>query len=91
MCSYDAYADLSARERVAAHEVLDAIDAHEDRVARIHAVAIARIEVAGHGEPVEVRALDERLELVRRDAFRLEALHAELRPVIDLGVDLLRA
>ena len=82
---------LVGRERVATHEVLDAIDAHENRVARIHAVAIAGIQMAGDRQPVKVRALDERAQLVRRDALCLEALDAELRPVIHFGVDLLRA
>ncbi len=80
------------RERVAAHEVLDAIDAHKDRVARIHADSpIAGIEMAGHRESVQsARARSARVAASGVMPFALNPLHAVLRPVIDFGVDLCR-
>ena len=76
---------LVSGKHVAAHEVLDAIDPHEDRVARIHAVASARVEVAGDREAVYVRALDERAQMLRANPFRLESFRALLHPVIHFG------
>src|SRR6478672_1833667 len=70
--------------------MFDSVDAHQDRVARIHAVSVAGVEVAGDRQPMKVRSFDERLEHFRRHTFRLEALRAQLCPMIDLGVDLLR-
>jgi hypothetical protein len=43
--------------------VLDAIDAHQDRGLRIHGVAEAGIEMAGDGEAVLVRLIDQRRKL----------------------------
>ena len=46
--------------------------------------------MAGDRQPVKVRALDECAQFGRRDALRLEAPGAELRPLVYFGVDLLR-
>ncbi len=74
-------------EVVAAEEVLDAVDPHADRVARVDAVAPAGVEVAGDGEAVAVAAADQRRERGGRDALRLEPADAVGGPVVDLGAD----
>ena len=74
-------------ELVAAEDVLDAIDAEKDGVARVGAVAEARLEMRGDGESVLMRARDKLGEMLGRDPFRLEGARALRGPVVDVAID----
>ena len=80
---------LRGIELVAAEDVLDAVDAHEDGVARVGRVPEARLEMRRDREAVLVCALDEPAEVLRRDALRLEGARALGGPFVDVAIDVL--
>ena len=70
--------------------MLDPVDPHENRVARVHRVAGTGIQMARDRQPMLVRNVDHDLELLRPDALGLEATSPVKGPVGRFAPDAVR-
>src|SRR6185312_4897466 len=68
-------------------DVLHAVDPHQNRIFGVGAVSESGFKVCGHGNPVQMRPLDEWPEIPRRDSLRLETPDSIRSPIIDFLVD----